>query len=211
MKNKFTWKTTAVTLILAIVGSALWENMFRDLFNFLGRFLLTISTLGIESYKDNIYKSIAKGFNEGVSLQIYFFQQLMFFAFVVSLCYGMFLLRKRTFFKKDYNSKENLSESITKTLVRNPLFVWFLSFYVILVGTITFLDLTKRFYINSSVTYFDQLVKINQPYMTPEENKQYISLFAQISNKADYSILIEKLKEKAIKNKQKVPDFDFIF
>lgn len=199
-------------MVLGILGSALWENMFRDLFNFAGKFLLTIATLGIESYKDNIYKNIAKGFNESVSLQIYFFQQMMLFGFIIFSCSIMYILRKHVLLKRERKIQEkSISHSISDTMIKHPLFVWFLSFYIIFAGTVTFLDYTKRFYINNSISYFNQLVKINSPFLTDEERKTTESLFAQISNKKDYLYLINKLRENAQKNNQRVPEFNFTF
>ena len=69
MKNFLNTKTLIGSLIVGLFGSALWENIFRDLLSFGGKTLLTISTLGLEKYKNDIYISIARGFYEQVSIQ----------------------------------------------------------------------------------------------------------------------------------------------
>ena len=70
MKKILSTKTFFWTLLISIIGSALLENIFRNIFNFIGKTALTISTLGIEKYKNDIYLNIARGFYEQVSLKV---------------------------------------------------------------------------------------------------------------------------------------------
>ncbi|KKL25972.1 hypothetical protein LCGC14_2399970, partial [marine sediment metagenome] len=44
MKNFLNTKTIIGSLVVGLIGSALWENLFRDLLNLGGKTLLTIST-----------------------------------------------------------------------------------------------------------------------------------------------------------------------
>lgn len=70
MKKISTTKTIIGSFVLVIIGSALWENIFKNILNFSGKTLLDISTLGIEKYRNDIYVLIARGFYERVSLGI---------------------------------------------------------------------------------------------------------------------------------------------
>ena len=59
-------------ILLGIVGNALWEYMAKPLL-FLSRdTLLNIATLGIQSFKDECYRLIARGFTESASLSLLF-------------------------------------------------------------------------------------------------------------------------------------------
>jgi len=63
-------------------------------------------------------------------------------------------------------------------------------------------------YINRAVTHFHQLYAIVSPYAEDTEKEKYLSRFAQIQNKEDYSNLISELKSIALNNNQTVPKFD---
>ena len=62
-------------------------------------------------------------------------------------------------------------------------------------------------YINSAVTHYESLLKISAPYIDNDTEKRIISSFAQIKNKNDYVIIIDKLKRISTENGQSVPEF----
>jgi len=71
--------------------------------------------------------------------------------------------------------------------------------------------LVREKYINNSITHFQQLIIIVEPYISKEEVLLYKSKFAQIKNKNDYVDLINNLENTLNQNKQRVPEFNFVF
>lgn len=186
MKNFLNTKTVIVSLIVGLVGSALWEHIFRDLLNFGGKTLLTISTLGLEKYKDDIYISIAQGFYEQVSIQTLSLGLGILFGTVLGSILITFRIKEKDEETKESKVKEWFKNH--KRLVRTGFLI-----YTIFVMGVTVLSLTKITYINKSIAYYRQLQSIAAPHLTFDQEKIFNSRFAQIQNKEDYAKLIDDL------------------
>lgn len=198
-------KTIIGGLFLTMIGSALWENVFRDVFNFIGRTLLTVSTLGVEKYKDDIYVDIAKGFYEQASIQV--------LSFVIGILAGVIVAMVGAILKNKKEDENNKNSKIINWLKEHRRFVkltfLFYSFFVI---GITVLGLSKITYINKSIAYYKQLETIASPYLTVDQEKVFNSKFSQIKNRDDYIKIIKDL-ELILKDKvQTLPESpSFIF
>lgn len=203
-------------IILGIVTSALWD-VLKPLTKFLFEFALNLSILGVEKFKDGIYQEVAKGFHEGVSLEIF----IVVHSFLLGIMLASFLIlvfiRRR--FSDDYiKEKTSFTNKITdkfflfhKNLSKNRSFAMFLVLYLSFAGTITTLTLVKQKYINDATTHFEQLSEIVRPYISVEQDILYRSSFFQIQNKEDYVKLIDNLEQIAIEKELKVPEFSFTF
>lgn len=207
MKLFFNTKTILGGVVVAIVGSALWENIFRDIMNWSGKFLLTVSTLGIQKYKDDIYINISHGFYEGTSLLI--------LSLATSILCGFIFAFALIIFKEKDNKEKNESKNyIIKEWLKNHKFfskLIFLIYSLFVVGVII-LSFVKIEYINRSIAYYNQLKNIASPYLTLEQEKVFNSKFAQIKNKEDYVQLTKDLVEiigGEIKDLPKAPAFIF--
>lgn len=186
MKNFFNTKTVIGSLVVGLLGSALWENIFRDLLSFGGKTLLTISTLGIEEYKNDIYISIARGFYEQVSIQILSLGLGTFFGVVL----GSILLTFRINEKYEEARKSKVREwlQVNRRFVRTGFLI-----YTIFVIGVSILSLSKITYINKSIAYYRQLENIAAPYLTSDQEKVLDARFAQIQNKGDYAKLMNDI------------------
>jgi len=197
MKSWINIKSICGTILLAIVGSALYENLFRDFFSFIGRGLLTISTLGIEKLKDDIYLEIAKGFYENVSIQVLG----IIFSVLFGIIFGMLFAMLRA------DKEDGIKESkirIWLRVNRNKVKIFFL-FYTFLVFGISILSVSKISYINKSISYYNQLLKIASPYLTTDQEKGINASFAEIQNKSDYVSLVEGIEQIIKSNNQRLP------
>lgn len=198
---------------LGLITNAIWDAL-KPLTSYLFKFLLNLSVLGVEKFKDNIYIEIAKGAHENISLKIFLNFNAFILSFVLITIFLIFRIRRKNLLEEDSNLKPNFIDKIfnyQKDLTRKPWFLWFSLFYMIFAGTIFTLDSVKQSYINNAVTNFEQLSKIIRPYVSEEDNDKYISSFSQIKNREDYVILINKLQSIAKDNNQNIPEFKFTF
>ncbi|HDY73021.1 MAG TPA: hypothetical protein ENH86_00405 [Candidatus Jorgensenbacteria bacterium] len=186
MKNFLNTKTIIGSLVVGLIGSALWENLFRDLLNLGGKTLLTISTLGLDKYKDNIYMSIAQGFYERVSIQILSLGLGVLFGIALGTIIITFKINKKDEKSKDLKIKKWLRGH--KRFVK----IGFLIYTIFVMG-ITVLSLAEITYINKSIAYYRQLESIAAPYITSDQEKIFNSRFSQIKNREGYTKLINEL------------------
>jgi hypothetical protein len=206
MKESSYGKKIVLTIILAIIASALWENVFRGFFNFIFRVLLTISTLGIEKYKDNIYVDISKGFYEKASLTI------------IALLLGAFLGVIYATLSPVFRRKEEESGNNDKSRIKNWIsshrrtYKSVLLVYLAFVTIFTILNISELAYINKSIAYYNQLVNISRPYISLNQEYIFNSRFAQIQNSNDYKQLVQEISDIVLKSNQKLPESpSFIF
>jgi len=75
------------------------------------------------------------------------------------------------------------------------------------VGSIGFVLQLRMNYENTAITHFEQSIAIVAPYVETDEEKLFLSRFAQIRNKDDYVEIIRDLEQVAEKNNLTFPDF----
>ncbi len=186
-------------VLLGSLSNPAWDFVVKPLCVLLYKITLNISVLGLEVFKNQIYRDIAKGFHEHPSLQLYGI--VLSCAIVAYLFLGLRLLKKK------FTSQQKVD---SPPLAKNYIF------YAILLccgfsAGFFFVQLTKESYINNAITHYNQLVQITKPYITQDEFDLYNSRFAQIRNKDDYSKLIRELEGIASEYSLLVPNFKFVF
>lgn len=206
MKKFLTIRNIIYGLVLALVGNALWEGVFRKTLNFIWKYLLTISTLGIDKYKNNLYIDIARGFYEQASLEIL----TLFIGLVFGIFFGGLLSISSIKKSDDTHEKEGRLFSWykrNKSIVKSVMVI-----YVIFMLAISTLTIARIAYVNKSIAYYQQLQSIVHPYITDEQVNQLNSRFAQIKNQSDYIKLIEDIISIANTNNLALPNSpSFIF
>ena len=70
----------------------------------------------------------------------------------------------------------------------------------LVVTAFTFTSFLKCKYIHTATCHFDQLLAVALPYTSLQEEREYLSLFAQIKTKEDYVELIERLSKTSVDN-----------
>ena len=215
-------------ILLAIVGNALWEFLVRPSLLASQDFLLNLSTLGIQAFKDSMYVDIAKGRYDRASVELLgqymalvggcaFFAISMLFMTTKRLRGQLNKLKEKVQSMDHADSvekivtKEGLLASMAddeKKLRKLDRLAYFLAFVV---GTMVLANLTAGLrikYMNAAVTNFEQTLSITKPYLTvPRKEELLRSTFSQIRNKDGYVQLIEELRGIAEKNGQHVPEF----
>lgn len=199
--------------ILGIVTNAIWD-VLKPATKFLFEFTLNLSILGIESFKNDIYKEIAKGLHEGISLQIFLLIYTFLIAIITTMAVSIFFLNRKIAMHENPETKLTFVDKFNffqKDLPRRYWFKWFILFYFLFTFTILTLDLTKQKYINNAITHFEQLLKIGKPYMSEEQYDLYLSNFSQMNTRNEYVKILQELEEMAKINSQIIPEFSFTF
>jgi hypothetical protein len=191
----------AGTIVLGAIGSGVWELFFSPVFSWLGRGILTIVTLGLDSVRNAIYAGVAKGHREEASLFVYTFLITMILVspfFFVQI--WMIIARRK-------QEKNKTPEQLAKAQrARRRVFI-FSTFFLALVASIIYVRGLMHTYTNAAITHFYQSLTIVLPYISMEEERQFRSDFARIAKKEDYAELMEKLKARADSRNIKLPQF----
>lgn len=213
-------------ILLGIVVNALWEIVLKPILPSLRNFFLSMASMGIQSLRDNIYKNIAKGFNETPGLDSYTLITMLLCGFAILIFFLIIDMsreerKKISELTEEINNTEGASiESISKAdpqksletlskrskrLLRDMWLSIPLCFFVIAVFAFHAIELT---YINSAVTHYRQVLNICDPYLNDSDRKRIGSTFAQIRKKEHYIAVIKELENIATKKRQYVPKFE---
>jgi len=202
MKIKKALFTGTVMIFLGAIGSGIWENIFKPLSGTILNFILSISTLGVESFKSEIYVEISKGFHEGLSLGILSLMLSMMLGFTLAI----FLIK--LFVDSDKTSPIRKVFKFQYSLINRKTFI---ILYLLFFTAFTSIIFLHEVYVNKAITYYQQLETIAAPYLNQDQKLKIESSFAQISNKQDYVDIVNQLTLIIKDNNQIVPDFGDIF
>lgn len=187
-------KWVIVTIVLGAVGSGAWEYILKPIALHATSFTLEVATLGVQSFKDNVYGEIAQGHHEAASLS--------HFLFILGLFPGMLtgaLLGIRSIKFKSLEGPMTVDGS-------KKLF-WIMALVTIFITTFAFVYASRVGYINRAITHFNQLLAIASPYLSPEDRIKAASQFAQIKKRDDYVAITADLTKKCTDNKVTPPSF----
>lgn len=190
------------TILLGAIGSGVWELAFAPMASRIGRGILTVFTLGLESARDGIYQSVAKGHHELPSLYLYGFLAILVMFFPLFIVLPAFA---RARIRRALTSKVPTElESMRRRLQRRLFGVTAVG---MLLGAAFFVRFVMHNYVNLAVTYFEQSMRIVGPYLEVYQERQLRSDFASIKNKRDYTELMSKIREVAKRHGKELPQF----
>jgi len=194
-------------IFLGALGNALWD-IIVPVGNWFLNIIFKITTLGLSSFDDAFYRSVAKGLHEESSLET-----LGLITIIIAVYIGGELgkiiieytewhptkkIKKMSSDEQDkYLKKLNLS-SRRFAYIKAITLIIFTSFIIFRQATIF-----KR---NHEVTRFRQVFTMTKFVMNEEEEELILTRFAAIQNKQDYwdviNTLIQKLEEKQPKRQK---------
>lgn len=168
------------TISISIICSILFTYLVKPLLDS-RKFTLDIRVIR-KLKSDKIYKTIALGFHE--------YSNLLCLAIIIGIIIGIVLSIILLYLLEGFNL--NFTTTVNNNLnIKIGLFI--LGFFIF---TISYLlsELRVIIYINLSIAYFNQLLKIASPYINNNDINMYESKFAKIKCKDDYIKCIEELK-----------------
>ena len=194
LSKKIVW--LLVTIIIGALGSGLWETILKPSLAWISTLALDIATLGLNSLRDGIYESAARGNYERTAIEIY--------AIMTGVLIGIIISLPILLYSKKDKKRENLSE-ISKDKAKR---IWPAATFAIAYALFSFIQLFRVSYISLAANHVDQMTAIVSPYVTPAEIIKFKSRFAQIDTRRDYVILVEDLKKIAKQNSARTPKFN---
>ncbi len=211
----------AGALLMGGLGNGVWEYVLEPMLAWSLHGILNIATLGVQSFKDALYREIAKGFHEESSLVLAItFNYLIAGAVIFTLLQmkqrakkilgeieetnnELDELEKELVNSKEEKSKsiESLKDRISKSRVKNSELVprarlIHKTTYALFVCGVAFyawmlIGAVKDRYINSAIVHYEQSLAIVTPYISTYELSVLNSRFARIASKNDYVALID--------------------
>jgi hypothetical protein len=218
MKKFLTTKTIlgtiALTLLLGILSSALWDLLFKPGITEFGRILLSIATFGSATIKNFAYASAAL---DPTSIPALLVVVLASWApiFFIALLFGIMHGRRSADKAIEEAEKlaagdiEKLKAVLEARITRlQRLLKWFVGVILIIVSTIS---VTTSTVLNQSVAVwrtFHADLAICAPHLTPLEEKQFRARFASMTTRVEYLAISNDLQQVAVKNDVKLVNID---
>lgn len=206
-------KNTLAFVGLLFLTQVMVELVFNPLISSGRDLILDISSFGLEKFKNDTYRQIAKGFHESFSLQTHLIINFILVSGVALLFIEVFRLffklQKLTQDKKSGIAPPQLSiDELNKKNERRAKKVYLGAAMLAITVILFFIKYGEDSYINKAVTYYNQVLNIALPHLDSKKEKEIRAAFSSISNRDDYAKIIEELRDIATKNGRKLPDFD---
>lgn len=208
------------TIFLGALGSGLWNHALEPIFTKFFRLILNLSTLGINSLKDNLYYEASKGKKENIT-KIALIISVIFIIFPTVF---FFSRENRTeSYRKTYNQAiENLK--IEKNNIENNRDKIYDEFIKInekelnsirlqlafMTCVLLFMIIFKYFkiiYTDSVVRYFYHCKNICLPYFENNEESIVVSRFSLMTCRSDFVEIINFLEQVATRGEKDLPPF----
>jgi hypothetical protein len=188
-------------ILIGAFGSGLWQHVLHPLLWSAFKFALDVGTLGIETFKDEIYQQIAQGYHAEESLLLLRMTTstlvgVLGFAIGAVTAFIIFKLKKRV-----------PEETKLLPFLSSRFFLY--GFIIFLIGVSSYLIIAgaRIEYINKGITHFNQCKTIVSPYISEQNRLELQSKFAMIRNRKDYVYLLDNMEQIANKNKVPLPTF----
>jgi hypothetical protein len=235
--NKKVTLSVILALIVGGLGNGIWKYVFEPAFTWSLSGALSVATLGVEAFKDDLYSEIAKGFHEASSLSL---ANSIYYWVGAGVAYALFIITRKT---KDLVSSisssgkelddieetlgcednslnepdENIHTRISRLRAKNLIAatkanVLNKTAYACFAIGIAFYAWTtissvKATYINSAIVHYKQSFSIVAPLATAKELTVIRSRFSQIKSKDDYEQVISNIAKIGNRGKLELIEF----
>lgn len=230
---KFTLGTIGA-IVIGAIGSGVWEYILQPALRNGSNAFLELATLGVESFKDDLYQEVAKGYQEKASFSLLLsFNALLVSAYLVAC--GLMVSKGREVIKDERRLLKDIErlkcpeeetqhyepsdEPLARleeieTSIRNSgskrmlKFSYVMSLLILVFCASEVISVAKEKYVNRAVTHYEQLTQIVKPHIEYEVLTKIESDFAQVQSSTDYIQVIQSLSKVADENELKTPKFD---
>ena len=207
-----------VTLVLGVIANALWEYVFKPIFQKLGKLLFFILSLGFRRATDNIYREAAKGTSNNSSNFSAYILVLLCLSFLVMVTTVPFVIINASNTEppieicKDSETKIDKAKCIRKNRQDNALeeLTSGLPYFVmgnVIIGIMLLYSFLKVSTINGIEKCYLQSLKIGSNYISDVQIKNVEHDFALIKTKSDFDKVMEVLLEIASQNDVILPAY----
>lgn len=223
-------------LIIGGLGNGVWEYVLEPVFTWSLAGILNVATLGVQTFKDELYREIAKGFHEESSLSL---ANVLYYWVGYGVAFGLFLLTRKTknlvsriatanknidalevivggnsepsgpeedLHVRISNMRAETSRLAPKAEVMHKTAYLLFAFGIGFFAWMIIGGAEDR-YINSAIVHYEQSLSIVGPLATDKELATFKSRFARVASKGDYEALISDIAHVADRAGLKLPDF----
>ena len=223
-------------LILGGLGNGVWEYVLEPAFTWGLSATLNVATLGVQSFKDDVYREIAKGFHEEASLSL---ANAIYYWIGYGVAFGLYLFTRKTKNlvsriasktkelddleavtegrAEPNESKDQIPLRISKLraeysgLARKAKWVHTAAYVCFAFGIFFFawmaIGTAKDRYINSAIVHYEQSLSIVAPLASAKELVEFKSRFARVASKGNYEMLISDIAEVGERGGLTLPEF----
>lgn len=212
-------------IVLGAIGSGIWQYVFDPALSKGSKVILDLATLGVESFKNDLYQEIAIGFHEKASSALHSQFNMLYTLFLVLIPIVILkktremIQRKSAIMKKLEQMEEGLErESRTIEDLRQStqnlrperllVFIYALLVVGVLLFSAQFVTSKRDRYVNSAIAHYSQLKRIVSPYVSQNEIQLLDSRFSQIQSANDFESIIVQLNDITKQHNAKVPEFE---
>ena len=189
--------TAVLTIVLGAVGSGVWERVIAPGYDATYRFIVNAFGGILTSYKDSIYQSASRGFNDSHSAGAYFMG-----AIAASLSALIFLQIRHS--SRGYNAGVNDASLTSKIgLIGDWILLIIVSSMVLAIA----LSLARATTIDKTTIYSIRSVEILRPYIGEQKYELLLSQFYQVRTSADFYAFHTEVEQQAAATKVKLPEF----
>jgi hypothetical protein len=212
-------------IVLGAVGSGVWQYVFDPALSKGSKVILDLATLGVESFKNDLYREIAIGFREKASSALYSQLNILFGLALIGIPIALAIRTKELIQQKSALLEElqRLEEGKNKVLpsieelrqdIRNarPERLLVAVYALVVVGVVffsaQFVTSKRDRYVNSAIAHYGQLRRTVSPYVAQNELLLLDSRFSQIQSAKDYESIIFQMSDITKQHNAKVPEFE---
>jgi len=193
------------TIVLGALGSGFWDLALKSSLFFLMSAALNLSTLGLNSLKDDVYIMVARQDTARASLETLYLVTLLIIGLISAFI--AYVDGKIAALKRKREPPEMRQESIQRaeeTIVRAVRVLAICAGIVIVTLMFRFIKLS---YANAAALYFHQSLTICRPMLTDEQEKMFLARFAAMNSRRDYIDLLSDLEETSKRYGKELPPF----
>jgi hypothetical protein len=207
MARFFTLETLAAlmgAILVGALGNAAWEYALKPLLPWVSDFILDVATLGVQSYRDQIYLEVAKGNDERAAIAILAAVMAIPISFFLMTFLAVALRKKARPILSMFN--KDIDDAIKAG--RAP---WSIVLTLVAMGiTVTFLlvSLVRTIYVVRAANHLEQFQRIVAPYVGADQRLILASRVAQMTTEAQYRQLIAEMTDISVHNHLAIPTFD---
>jgi hypothetical protein len=212
--RRWAWSAIATAAGIIGLGNGVWFYVTQPLIVTASQWLISVFSLGVESYKDNVYAAAGRGMPEAVATHI-----LGYVVAILAVWPLVFYITARNAIAKlsNHDSAPPLMVRIItgdpRTTSRARMIRRIsLATYITIVATIFGVgySLTAAASVvvsNVAVAYYRQIRTIVAPHVPPQVVLEYDARMVRVTTRQQYFNLLKEMDTEARKHTADVPDF----
>lgn len=228
-KQVFQWTLRVLgVLVLGALANGVWQSLLGPAIHFSARWVLDISSLGLTSYKNGVYKEIAADNQSGIAVSTLVWVTLIYLMIIAQLNLDQYHKNDKTRSRSERLLKrlsgtapnpdpdpaitiDTLRQqvvAILKSVQRGRWLIHFSSLTLVFLLVVQIASLARETYATSADGHYHQVLRVASAFLDAHEQAEAESDFAQVASRDDYVRLLSRLEGQCKAHGKTVPKFD---